>query len=116
MKNVQEACEATFIYKFDEKSPLPAEDQIRQQLADDLARWKGIDDEIRACHWIHVYIAQMIGMAATGRMPLGEVLMATAVQFVAVGMEMAAAEPSLPTESVPGRREQFQRPNDYTGV
>ncbi len=85
---------------------------MQQKIADDIEHWRAVDDEIRNDRYVHIFVAQMVLMVTTGRLPLGEALMACAVQFVAVGIEMERGELPLPTgDSVPGRRER-----GYTGV
>jgi hypothetical protein len=95
MKNITEACESTFVYKVRDQGEESTR-EVKTKIATDLDRWKGIDDEVRNCPHIQMYVAQMIAFHAAGKVPLGECLMATAAQMVAVGMEMERSDERMP--------------------
>jgi hypothetical protein len=105
MKTLEEACKSTFVYSVKE----PEESEIRaaiEKVHADIDRWRAIEDEVRACPWIHVYITKMLAMIATRQVTPGEALLACAAQMIAVGMEMER-QPMTFAETPPA---------GYTGV
>lgn len=97
MKTLAEACKATFVYDLpSDAGPIEAQ-VVMKTVASDVDKWKAIDEEVRACRWVKVYIAQMILLRNAGVFSLGEALMACFIQAVQVGIEMERAELSEQT-------------------
>lgn len=113
MKSIDEACKTTFVYDLTDQAMAADAPEVVMKISADIDRWTAIDDDVRNCKWIQIFVANIIAMHASGRIPLGECIMATCCQMVQVGMEMARVELPEPRESVPGRRE---RDRGYTGV
>lgn len=113
MKTIEEACQSTFVHKLPEgEDPEQLSPQVVMKFATDIDRWRAIDDDVRNCRFVQIYVAQMIALHASGRVPIGECLMATACQMVQLGMEMARVELPEAGASVPGRRDR----EGYTGL
>lgn len=116
MKTLEEACLTTFARVEVGKR---GQDDVAQTtrmlkaIAEDMRRWAQTADEIRACEIVLTYVVAVAQVIADDTVTPAEGLLSCFIQGVIVGMEMERAEPPIPAESVPGRRDQA---TGYTGV
>ena len=110
MRTFEEACRATIIRE--ERGPGADENRMLAEIQEALDRRGGVLRQVQESPEAAMLVLVLHGMNQGG-VSVSDLIRIAFANGVIVGMEMERAEPPIPAESVPGRRE---RPSGYTGV